>query len=252
MSEDRRYDDREVGQILKRVAELHEKEGEKADARAMTRGDIEEVVHELGISKALVVRATSELAVQDIRNRPVWWVGGKTDLMFEEVVDGPVDDATLAQMLEVLRRTLGDPGQLGHEAGARIWTTTANASRRVHLTAVEHAGRTTLRVEERMSTDAGALVLVCMFIGGFVGFLTVLPLKILVIKAVLILLMGPLALSGALAGWAGGRAIWRRSSAEREAQLRGAFAAIVTLAEAAKALPVAARGDEGGGDAGDP
>jgi hypothetical protein len=39
--------------------------------------------------------------------------------MFEEVVDGHVDDATLAQMLEVLRRSFGDPGKLVHEAGAR-------------------------------------------------------------------------------------------------------------------------------------
>jgi hypothetical protein len=124
-SGDRRYDDREVGLILKRVAELHESEGDKGDARAMTRGEIEQVVHELGISKALVSRATSELAAQDVRNRPVWWLGGKTDLMFEEVVDGHVDDAALTPMIEVLRRTLGDPGELKHEAGARIWSTAA-------------------------------------------------------------------------------------------------------------------------------
>ncbi|MCY1060033.1 hypothetical protein [Nannocystis sp. SCPEA4] len=75
MTGERRYDDREVGQILKRVAELHEREGDKADARAMTRAEIEQVVHELGISRALVARATSELAVQDVRNRPVWSLG---------------------------------------------------------------------------------------------------------------------------------------------------------------------------------
>jgi hypothetical protein len=37
MTGERRYDDREVGQILKRVAELHEREGDKADARAMLK-----------------------------------------------------------------------------------------------------------------------------------------------------------------------------------------------------------------------
>lgn len=44
MSGDRRYDDREVGQILKRVAELHAGEGDRADARSMSRGEIEEMV----------------------------------------------------------------------------------------------------------------------------------------------------------------------------------------------------------------
>lgn len=249
MSGDRRYDDREVGLILKRVAELHEREGEK-DARAMTRGEIEQVVQELGISKALVARATSELAARDVRNRPVWWLGGKTDLMFEEVVDGRVDDATLTRILEVLRRTLGDPGELKHEAGARIWSTADGGSQRVHLTVVEHDGRTTLRLEERMSGEATAIVGASAVLAGFLGFMMIVPLKALVIKALLLLLMGPLAASGALLGWLGGRAIWKRRSAAREAQLRQAFAAIVTLAEDVKALP-AAPGDERSDDAPD-
>jgi hypothetical protein len=247
-SADRRYDDREVGLILKRVAELHESEGEKGDARAMTRGEIEQVVHELGISKALVSRATSELAAQDVRNHPVWWLGGKTELMFEEVVDGHLDDAALTPMIEVLRRTLGDPGELKHEAGARIWSTTNTSSQRVYLTVVEHAGRTTLRLEERMSGEAGAIVGLNAFLAGFLGFFMIVPLKALVIKAVLLLLMGPLALGGALLGWLGGRAIWRRRSAKREEQLRRAFAAIVTLAEDVKALPAAPDDDRGDED----
>jgi hypothetical protein len=242
MSGDRRYDDREVGLILKRVAELHESEGEgegaKADARAMSRTEIEQVVQELGISKALVARATSELAAQDMRKRPVWWLGGKTDLMFEQIITGHVDDDALTPMLEVLRRTLGDPGKLEQEAGARIWSTTTSSSR-VHLTVVEHGGRTTLRLEESMSGEAGAIVVGSAFLTGFIGFFMIVPLKALVIKAVLLLLMGPLALSGALLGWLGGRAIWRRRSANREEQLRRAFAAIVTLAEDVKALPAA-------------
>ncbi|MFY0533476.1 hypothetical protein [Nannocystis pusilla] len=230
MSGDRRYDDREVGQILKRVAELHAREGEKTDARSMSRGEIEEVVQELGISKALVARATGELALQDVRNRPVWWAGGKTDLMFEDVVVGQVDDARLSQMIEVLRRSLGDPGQLKQEAGARIWSTTTS---RLHFTVVEHEGRTTLRLEERMDAS---VALGTAFLGGFAGFLAglfaVVLLKGVVIKALLLLVLGALASTGAVAGWLGGRALWRRRSEGHEAQLRQAFAAIVALAEA--------------------
>ena len=239
MSGDRRYDDREVGLILKRVAELHEREGETADVRAMTRTEIEHVVQELGISKALVARATSELATHDVRNRPVWWLGGKTHLMFEDVVAGHIDDAALTPMLEVLRLTLGDPGELRHEAGARIWSTTSNSSQRVTLSVVEHDGRTTLRLEERMPEEAGVVVVASAVLGGFLGFFMIAPLKALVIKAVLLLLMGPLALSGALLGWLGARAIWRRRSEQREERLRRAFAAIMTLADEVKALPAA-------------
>jgi hypothetical protein len=240
---DRRYDDREVRLILARVAELHESEGDKADARAMTRAEIEHVVQDLGISKALVARATRELPARDVRNRPVWWVGGKTDLVFEEVVDGHLDDAALTPMLEVLRRTLGDPGKLERETGVRIWSPTI-ISQQVHFTVVEHAGRTTLRLEERMSAEATAIVGGSAFITGFLGFLMIVPLKALVIKAVLLLLMGPLALSGALVGWLAGRAIWRRRSDKREEQLRRAFAAITILAEDVKALPEGPQSDD--------
>jgi hypothetical protein len=250
MTDERRYDEREVGQILKRVAELHEREGDKADARAMTRPEIEQVVHELGISRALVARATSELTVQGVRNRPSWWLGGKTDLMFEEVVDGHIDDATLTQMIEVLRRSFGDPGKLEREAGARIWSTT-NTPKRNHFTVVEHAGSTTLRLEDPMRGEAGATVGLSVFAGGFVGFMTIVPLKVLVLKMVLLLMMGPLALSGAVLGWLGGRAIWRRRSVGREEQLRRAFSEIVALAAARrKALPGSAS-SEGGEHAGD-
>lgn len=243
MSTDRRYDDREVGLILRRVAELHEQDGDKSDAREMTREEIEQVVHDLGISKALVARATTELAAQDTTNRPVWRLGGKTDLTFEHTLEGRIDDDALVPMLEVLRRTVGDPGELRHDAGARIWSATATSGRSVTLSMVEHAGRTTVRLEERMSGEAHLVVGASAFASGLLGFFMVVPLKVLVIKAVLLLMMGPLAISGALLGWLGGRRIWRGRSTRREDQLRRAFAAIVRLAEAPKALPPA-RDDE--------
>jgi hypothetical protein len=228
VTDERRYDEREVGLILKRVAELHESGDAKADARAMTKGEIEQVVTELGISKALVTRAVSEISLQDVRNRPVWLVGGKMDLMFEEVVDGQVDDATLGQMLEVLRRYLGDAGKLEHEAGARIWSTTE--TRRVVFTVVEHAGKTTLRLEERMTTDAATTVGVSASVGGFAGFLSVVPLKALLVKSMMLLAWGPVIAVGATIGWLAGRALWRRRSTDREGQLRRAFGEILALA----------------------
>src|SRR5688572_28655311 len=150
MSDERRFDEREVGSILKRVAELHESESDAADPRSMTRAEIEHVVTELGISKALVARAVSELSVKDVRNRPVWWLGGKTDVMFEQIVDGKIDEATLHRMYEVLRRYLGNPGETKNEGGATIWSTTAETGRRIHFSVVEHEDTTTLRLEERM------------------------------------------------------------------------------------------------------
>lgn len=246
MSDERRYDEREVGLILKRVAELHEREGGKSDARAMTTGEIEEVVTELGISRALVARAAADLSLHDLRNRPVWQLGGKTDLMLEEVVAGTIDGSTHSRMLEVLRRHLGEPGKVEREGGAVIWSTSGESGRRIHFTVAEHAGQTTLRLEERMHGAAVATVGVSSFAGGFFGFMMLVPLKVLVIKAVLLLLMGPLALSGALLGWLAGRAAWKRVAHGREEVLRRVFTELVTVTVdkgERPALPAAAEPD---------
>ena len=244
MSEQRRYDEREVGLILERVAELQQRE-QGSDGRSMTRAEIEQVVSELGISKALVARAVSEVSVQDLRNLPVWWLGGKTDLMFEHVVPGPIDDATLTRMLEVLRRSLADPGRLEREGSSRIWSTTSATTRRVTLTVVEDGDATTLRLEERMPGDARATVGASTFGVGFLGFLGVIPLKALVLKSVLMLALGPMVAVGATVGWLGGRALWRRRSRSREEQLRRAFGEIVELSRPEpKALPESPRDDE--------
>jgi hypothetical protein len=229
MSDERRYDEREVGLILKRVAELHEREGGTSDARAMTRGEIEEVVTELGISRALVGRAAADLSLQDLRNKPVWHLGGKTDLMLEEVVVGTLDESMQTRMVEVLRRHLGEPGKLEREGGALIWSTSGEDGRRIHLTVVEHAGQTTLRLEERMHTVANAIVGLSTFAGGFAGFMLMIPLKVLLIKSLLLLLMGPLVFFGALLGWLGGRAVWKRRAHTREAMLRRVFTELVTV-----------------------
>ena len=231
MSE-RRYGEREVGLILRRVAELQDSEGEAGSVQGMTRGEIEQVVGELGISRELVARAVADVALRDVRNRPRWWLGGKTDLMFEDVVEGSIDEATLSRMLEVLRRYLGDRGKLEVEAGARIWSTIGETHRRVTFTVVEDRGRTTLRLEERMSTDAKTTVGAGAFTGGFSGFCAAIPLKVLVGKALMALAWGPAVTAGAALGWWVGRTIWNRRSTARERALGKAFDEIRGIAAA--------------------
>lgn len=230
MGGSRRFDDREVGLILERVAQLHERRGDKTDARAMSEAEIEQVVAELGISRALVARAVSELSVADLRNRKVWWLGGKTDVMFESSVEGEVDDRTHGKLVEVMRRHLGEPGELATEGGARIWST--KSSRRIHLTLVEQDGATTVRLEERMPMDARTTVGLATMLGFFAGTMMVIPLKALLVKALLLLAMFPAMLVGAAGGWLVGRALWSRRSDARTDELRRAFDEVLAIAGA--------------------
>ncbi|PRQ02708.1 hypothetical protein [Enhygromyxa salina] len=123
----------------------------------------------------------------------MWWLGGKTELMFETSIASHVDEDALTQMIEVLRRHFADPG----------------------------------RLEERMPNDAHGTVAIRTFIAGFSGFMSIIPLKPLVAKWLLLTLLGPMTATGALIGWLIGRAVWRWRSDGREQQLRGAFSELV-------------------------
>lgn len=202
-----------------------------ADGRTLTGSEIEQVVHELGIPRGLVARAVAELSVARERTRPVWWLGGKTDLMFEHVLEGTLDEAELGQMIEVLRRHFGDPGELRVEAGATLWSTKQEGSPNVHLSVVEYQGRTTVRLEERMAGAASGTVGAAMFAGGFGTFMAAVPFKVVLGKALLLMILFPGAALGATLGWLGGRALWKRWGRERELKLARTFSELVAVGE---------------------
>lgn len=231
VNDGRRYDEREVALILKRVAELSESGG---DARALSRGEIEGVVAELGFDKALVAQAASELALPPERGQRNVWLGGKTELLFELEVPHELADSRLEAMFEVLRRALGDAGELREQGRTRIWETTRQTTRRISLTIVPapvgDGVRTRVRLEERMPMDARNTVGGGAMGGMFAGVLSTVPLKVLLGKTAVLLGM-PFTLGGGIAvGALIGRAIWRRVSAQREDQLAHAWREIVALA----------------------
>lgn len=217
--------------ILERVAQLQERDGDVGDARGMTAAELEQVVGELGISKQLVKRAASEVAARNVGDGGGWLVAGKTDAVFEQTVHGSIDEAKLTQMLQVLRRRLGERGKLEVEGGARIWSTESGSSRKIDFTLVEHEGTTTLRLEDRMSVQAYSTVGVGAFAGWFFGILFVIPLKALLVKSALLLMILPSMFVGAVVGGLVGRALWKRHSTARQAELNEAFEEVLALAE---------------------
>lgn len=237
MSDDaKRYSEREVGLILKRVAELHERDGEVESPRAMTKGEIEDVVAELGISKALVARAASELATKSLTHPRVWWLGGKTHAAFESRIDGKIDAATYDRMLELLRRSFSQVGNVTEQGSARIWSTTRAVPRDLTFTVHQLDDHTTLRLEERMPIDARTTVGGTAFAGFGTGVVAAIPLKVLLGKAMLLMALPGLMFASAALGWTIGREIWRRRSTAREHQLRTVFAELVALAAQGRRL----------------
>jgi hypothetical protein len=89
--------------------------------------------------------------------------------VFERVVDGEVSSDVYEELIDTVRRTIGDNGVPSVLGKTLAWTSSMQAGRRrghgrqVDVTVVSRHGVTTIRVEEELRNIAGALF------GGLVG-----------------------------------------------------------------------------------
>ena len=144
---------------------------------------VRESAIEAGISREHVDRAAEELGLvrgagaRDARARvdlpaPVQHRPLLTPLfaapfkLYEEVdLEGEVATEDYDIMVDIIRRTLGDDGNVGTFGKTLTWTSRAQSKkgRNVFVTLVPRGGRTKIRVEERLGSLAGGLY------GGIVG-----------------------------------------------------------------------------------
>lgn len=239
MSDDGRIDERNAALILKRAAQLQEQRDTAGSGRTFSLQELEEAVDELGIDRALVRTAADELSIAEIRNQAPWYLGGKTDVMYEATVEGPVAGARLDGMVEVLRRLLGNPGELRASGSAQIWSTGKGTTRRVFLTLTPKGNKTLVRLEEAMPMDARGTVA-----GSTVGGMMVAMLSLATLKTILgtaaKAFLGPMLIVGVALGWFIGRQIWARVSAGRDQQVRRMFQEVLrAAADEPAALPEA-------------
>jgi tetrahydromethanopterin S-methyltransferase subunit F len=224
---ERRYDEREAAQILARVAELGERQRDDA-AGGLSQGELEEIAGEIGLDRALVARASAELA-QPEETRAL---GGPTRLRFEARVPAVRSAAFLEEACDLLRRAVGDPGTLTETGGAQIWRSGGPQSRAVHLTVRQVGDQTLVRLEEKMAEAARVSATVGAAAGFVLAVFAMIPLKVLLGKPTMLLFVVPLFVLGLLGGWAAGRRRWRAISAARQAELGDLFRDLLDLAEA--------------------
>jgi serine/threonine-protein kinase len=138
---------------------------------------------EAGISREHVDRAAEELGL--VRGAGSRGVRARADIaapvrhralltplfaapfrLYEEAdVDGEVSTEDYDIIVDIIRRTLADDGNVGTFGKTLTWTSRAQSrkSRNVFVTLIPRGGRTKIRVEERLGALAGALY------GGIVG-----------------------------------------------------------------------------------
>jgi serine/threonine-protein kinase len=150
----------------------------EADRRTLTSGyrldDARAAALEAGISERYLERAAAELGLGDtvpnatapaLRNetpKSSPWSGSPMSILYEVDVVGEVPESEMYILVDTIRRRIGEAGHAGTIGRSVSWAS-ASKNRNLQITIVSRHGKTSIRVDERLSPLAGALF------GGIMG-----------------------------------------------------------------------------------
>ena len=143
---------------------------ESAIEAGISSEHVERAAEELGLVRARDVRAAharADVAAAPLQRRPVLTpLFAAPFRIAEEVdVDGEISTDDYDIIVDIIRRTMGDDGNVGTFGKTLTWTSRAQSrkGRNVFVTLVPRGGHTKIRIEERLGGLAGGLY------GGIVG-----------------------------------------------------------------------------------
>ena len=142
---------------------------ESAIEAGISREHVDRAAEELGLARGAGAHAARARAdtFTPVQHRPVLTplFAAPFRLSAEADVEGEMSPEDYDIVVDIIRRTLGDDGNVGTFSKTLTWTSRAQAKkgRNVFVTLVPRNGRTKIRVEERLGSLAGGLY------GGIVG-----------------------------------------------------------------------------------
>ncbi|HEV8356414.1 MAG TPA: serine/threonine-protein kinase [Gemmatimonadales bacterium] len=158
----RRYSAEEVDEIVKRASEIEATS--PTTAGAMTIGGVEALAAEVGIAPAVVRAAAREVtppaaglpAAPTKTNR---WIAGPTTILFERVVEGELPDAEWPALVDEIRRTIRNAGQVSQFGRSFSWVATrrGGSPRDLEIAVSVHGGETRITIQENLSVLIGAV-----------------------------------------------------------------------------------------------
>lgn len=140
MSEPRRFNEREVAEIVRLATE-----GRAAPATAdgMTLAEIQAVVGELGLDSTAVAEAADQVQA----GLPETHVSGG-QVEFLRTYDGELDDAGWEEIILLLRRRTGSTGEVSVRGSTREWSAGKADIEQNHFSATVKNGRTRVRLSQ--------------------------------------------------------------------------------------------------------
>jgi hypothetical protein len=182
----RRYSNGEVREIVKRASELEA--STPTAGGAMTIGGVEALAAEVGIAPDVVRAAVQSVATPGApvavgtapkRNR---WLGGPTSLTFERVVEGELPDTEWQVLVDEIRRSLRNVGQVSQFGRSFSWVATrrGSAQRDLEVSVSVRGGRTRITIQENLGALIGGIF---GGIGGGMGGGAMGPILVTVVGA---------------------------------------------------------------------
>jgi hypothetical protein len=225
-----RFDEKEFALILRRAAELQERDATHAPRSGMTLREIETIAAEAGIDPRHV-----RLAVQNLSSHePTLWrkvAGPPASIHAQRTVAGEFDADALASLVDAAQAELGRPGTARDVLGGLEWMA-KDSFGPVHVTARPRGGETRIQVStDRKETAAVLLSLlpIAGMIGGGVAGSVLVPVPEIVAAGM-----------GLVAGVGAARVIWQTVVDRWQRRVRVILDRVASAAETArteKSLP---------------
>ncbi len=243
----RRFTEREVRTILRRVADMRGPGSALGDADGPTLPQLQQAAGELGLDPSLVEAAAREITAD--REGGFWrrLLGGPASVEAVEVVAGSVSEADWPLLVDEIREASGRLGELKPVGGSFAWSSGAGDTDSLDVTAVPDGEHTRVRVSARFGGLAGLMIVLPgifgLLAGGIASGLLMDNVHGLSAAAGLAVLFGP-----PIVALAAGRAAYSRTSARKRRSALEVMATVArymgrdrtTEAPAADALPEAA------------
>lgn len=159
----RRYSEEEVAEIVRRASEAEATT--PTASGAMTLGGVEALAAEVGITPGTVRAAAADLAEQRADLAPAVppkynrWIAGPTRVRLERTIEGELPDADWQELVDEIRRTLGNVGQVNQFGRSFSWSAAGRGTSRwdLEVAVSVRAGRTRISIAESFAPLMGAV-----------------------------------------------------------------------------------------------
>lgn len=228
-----RFAESEASSILQRAADLQRQAN---DVRRMTVAELEDAAASAGIEPVYVRRAAAELCLRQARrDRFSTTIGGPRTILLEVTIDGEIPVPAYEYVIEAVRRHTGELGVASLIGRSLTWTALPahsragpGWSRTIAVTIVPRAGRTRIRIEEKLDQLVRSVFGTSLVgFGGTSSLIPTISLAMFGLPGLIPIGVG-LWLTGA---WSLARKTYRERVAARERELHGALQAIMDIAE---------------------